>query len=116
MRIGFDDIELAKLEKEMFRACRGANEQLFKGLITFINSLHDENQMILEEIQFIKENLPKKRTKATKKKDDEIVSNKIKEGIDKMSTETKEKLKKDIEEAMTISKMINSPGFGISKE
>lgn len=59
MRIGFDDIELAKLEKEM---------------------------------------------------------NKIKEGIDKMNPKTKEKLKKDIEEAMTIGKLINSPSFGINKE
>lgn len=40
-----------------FKTSRRANEQLFKGLIKFVNQLMDDNRMILEELEQIKRTL-----------------------------------------------------------
>lgn len=110
------------LDNLIFKASRSANDQLFKGLLPFLNRLFDENEIIFEEMKYLKSFLQQGFTnKADKpneivevKKESPVkvnnpdVNPKLAEFIKNMSDEDKELMAQRMKEAIQSNSIVNN--------
>jgi hypothetical protein len=102
------------------RATERALDRHFRGLLPFLNRINDDNEKIIEQLDFIKlsdsQNEPEKAVeeveKPLKKKSEVTIKNpaanpKLARLIEEMSLEDKDKMAKAMKEAIENNRLIN---------
>ncbi|ERN54309.1 hypothetical protein [Alkalihalophilus marmarensis] len=88
------ELSQTELDELIYLKNRRTNDQLFGGLLPYLNRLFDENQMLLEELQVIKTYL--QINEEVKEKQPPIKENNNKEDINKFAYLLKENMSPDM--------------------
>lgn len=111
--------------KASYSAARKVEDQLFGGLLGFINRLYDENEMVLESLDYLKtvvqQPVEKPKKRATRKKKVEEVNidpvvkpdSKLAQIISNLTDEQKEAISKSMKESMQTAMMTSRPEINI---